>query len=75
MIELLRFVLAILVSSFRSKIRLEAENAVLKLLYAFVIVRLDRRDLVWINTTTNPTAEWVARQITKRSLGMRLRAT
>ena len=33
------------------------------LLYAFVIVRLDRRDLVWINVTTNPTAEWVARQL------------
>ena len=31
------------------------------LLYAFVIVRLDRRDLVWINVTTNPTAEWIAR--------------
>jgi transposase InsO family protein len=27
------------------------------LLYAFVIVRLDRRDLVWINVTRNPTAE------------------
>ncbi len=26
------------------------------LLYAFVIVRLDRRDLVWISVTTNPTA-------------------
>ena len=35
------------------------------LLYALVIVRLDRRDLVWINITTNPTAEWVARQITE----------
>jgi hypothetical protein len=34
------------------------------LLYAFVIVRLDRRELVWINVTTNPTAEWIARQIT-----------
>ena len=34
-----------------------------KLLYAFVIVRLDRRDLVWINVTAHPTAEWVARQI------------
>src|SRR6478672_11642886 len=33
--------------------------------YAFVIVRLDRRDLVWINVTANPTAEWVARQITE----------
>src|SRR6266480_3850505 len=36
-----------------------------KLLYGFVIVRLDRRDLVWINVTTSPTAEWVARQITE----------
>src|ERR1700675_4161764 len=35
-----------------------------KLLYGFVIIRLDRRDLVWIGVTTNPTAEWVARQIT-----------
>src|SRR5258706_14430506 len=35
------------------------------LLYAFVIIRLDRRDLVWINVTANPTAEWVARQITE----------
>src|SRR6202165_3659688 len=35
------------------------------LLYGFVIVRLDRRDLVWINVTTNPTAEWAARQITE----------
>jgi hypothetical protein len=35
------------------------------LLYAFVVVRLDRRDLIWINVTANPTAEWVARQITE----------
>jgi transposase InsO family protein len=35
------------------------------LLYAFIIVRLDRRDLAWINVTTNPTAEWVARQKTE----------
>src|ERR1700757_449029 len=35
------------------------------LLYAFIIVRLDRRDLAWINVTTNPTAEWVARQLTE----------
>jgi transposase InsO family protein len=35
------------------------------LLYAFVIVRLDRRELVWINVTTNPTAEWIARQLTE----------
>ena len=35
------------------------------LLYAFVIVRLERRDLVWINVTAHPAAEWVARQITE----------
>jgi transposase InsO family protein len=34
------------------------------LLYALVIIRLDRRDLVWVNVTANPTAEWIARQIT-----------
>jgi hypothetical protein len=27
--------------------------------------RQDRRDLVWINVTENPTAEWIARQVTK----------
>ena len=35
------------------------------LLYALVIVRLGRRDLAWINATANPTAEWIARQITE----------
>src|SRR6201997_5280430 len=35
------------------------------LLYAFVIVRIDRRDLAWINVTANPTAEWIGRQITE----------
>ncbi len=35
------------------------------LLYAFVIVRLGRRELVWINVTANPTAEWIARQLTE----------
>jgi integrase-like protein len=35
------------------------------LLYAFVTVRLDRRNLVWINVTAHRTAEWVARQMTE----------
>jgi hypothetical protein len=35
------------------------------LLYAFIIVRLGRRDLVWINVTANPTAEWIAGQLTE----------
>ena len=35
------------------------------LLYVLIIVRVARRDLVWINVPTNPTAEWIARQITE----------
>jgi len=35
------------------------------LLYAFIIIRVDRRNLVWINVTIHPTAEWIARQITE----------
>ena len=35
------------------------------LLYAFIIVRVDRRVLIWVNVTTNPTAEWIARQLTE----------
>src|SRR5437867_2881459 len=34
-------------------------------LYVLVIVRLARRELVWINVTSHPTAEWIARQITE----------
>src|SRR3981189_3245082 len=30
-----------------------------ELLYALVIIRLDRRDLIWINVTATPTAEWI----------------
>jgi len=35
------------------------------LLYVLVIVRLARRELVWINVTKHPTAEWIAQQITE----------
>ena len=35
------------------------------LLYAFIVIRLDRRHLVWINVTANPKAEWIARQLTE----------
>jgi hypothetical protein len=45
------------------------------LLYAFVIVRLDRRELVWINVTAHPTAEWVARQIAEAFPWNEARAT
>src|SRR3954453_9522839 len=36
-----------------------------RLLYGFIIVRLDRRVLVWIAVTRTPTADWIARQITE----------
>ena len=36
-----------------------------KLLYGLVILRLERRRLAWTNVTTNPTDEWIARQITE----------
>jgi transposase InsO family protein len=36
-----------------------------KLLYGLVILHLGRRQLVWTNVTANPTAEWIARQITE----------
>ena len=35
------------------------------LLYGLIIVGLARRRLVWVNVTANPTAEWVARQMTE----------
>src|SRR4051794_15087634 len=35
------------------------------LLYGFVIVRLDGRELVWIAVTSSPTADWIARQVTE----------
>ena len=34
-------------------------------LYVLVIVRLARRELVWINVTRHPTAEWIAQQMTE----------
>jgi hypothetical protein len=44
-----------------------------KLLYGLVILGLERRRLVWTNVTANPTAEWIAQQITEDSHGMRPR--
>ncbi|SRR6266508_1611424 len=35
------------------------------MLYVLVIARLTRRELVWINVTAHPTAEWIAQQITE----------
>jgi hypothetical protein len=35
------------------------------LLYGLVILRLERRQLIWTGATANPTADWIARQITE----------
>jgi hypothetical protein len=35
------------------------------LLYVLIVVQLGRRELVWINVTAHPTAEWIAQQITE----------
>jgi hypothetical protein len=42
-----------------------------RLLYGLVILRLNRRRLVWISVTSNPTADWIARQITEAFTGIR----
>lgn len=34
-------------------------------LFAFVVLGLGRRTILWIGVTTNPTAQWLARQITE----------
>jgi len=33
--------------------------------HVLVIVRLARRELAWLNVTRQPTAEWIAQQITE----------
>jgi hypothetical protein len=34
-----------------------------KLLYGLLILRHDRRRILWVGVTTSPTAEWIARQV------------
>src|SRR5262245_25366744 len=34
-------------------------------LYVLVIVRLARRELMWVNVTAHPTADWIAQQISE----------
>jgi hypothetical protein len=41
-----------------------------RLLYGLVIITLQRRHLVRTNATANPTAEWIARQITEAFPGV-----
>ena len=45
------------------------------LLFAFLVLGHGRRQLLWFEVTRHPTAEWLARKITRRFLGPRRRAT
>jgi hypothetical protein len=68
MIGLLCFVLAVLASPFKSKMRLEAENAVLR--HQLIVLRRKLRGRVQLANSdrwffVQLTAEWVARQITE----------
>jgi transposase InsO family protein len=36
-----------------------------RLLYGFLVLRHRRRRLMWLGVTANPTAEWIARQLTE----------
>lgn len=36
-----------------------------KLLYGIAVLQLRRRELVWINATYHPTAEWIANQVSQ----------
>src|SRR5258708_38429967 len=36
-----------------------------RLLYGLLILRHRRRQIMWLGVTANPTAEWIARQVTE----------
>ena len=36
-----------------------------RLLYGFLVLRHHRRRIMWLGVTANPTAEWIARQVTE----------
>jgi hypothetical protein len=36
-----------------------------QLLYGFLILRHSRREILWLGVTAHPSAEWIARQLTK----------
>jgi hypothetical protein len=36
-----------------------------RLLYALLVPRHSRRELVWLGVTAHPSAEWIARQLTE----------
>src|SRR5712672_1034182 len=40
-------------------------TVVFRLLYGFLVLRHRRRRIIWLGVKANPTAEWIARQLTE----------
>jgi hypothetical protein len=45
-----------------------------RLLFGLLIMRRDRREIVWLGVTWHPTAEWIARQLTEALAGTHRRS-
>ena len=65
MFALLSFVLAVLTLPFKSKSLKQKMRLCVPKTSSGLSSCLDRRELLWINVTANPTAEWIARQLTE----------
>ena len=46
-----------------------------RLLFGLLIMRHGRRQMLWLGVTAHPTAEWIARQLTRPAAGSRCRGT
>jgi hypothetical protein len=77
MFAVLRALGIIVVNLFKSRRRLEAENPTVTFdrLFAFLDIGHGRRQLLWLEVTRHPTAEWLARQITEAFPGYQHRLT
>jgi hypothetical protein len=64
MIQLLRLLCGALIGLFRSNARREAEILVLRH-QINLLRRKSCRQIVWLGVTAQPTAEWIARQLTE----------
>ncbi len=79
MVRLIQFVLTLVITSVRSRLSLQTENAALRnqlslyrtsgkrpriqLLFVYIVLAHDRRRIVHFNVTEHPTAQWTAQQI------------
>jgi hypothetical protein len=54
-----------LVLPFTAQLMFVVPTIAFQQLFAFLVLRHERRRLLWFAVTRNPTAEWLARQITE----------